>query len=68
MSAKPRNTELMTSGEVARLFNVSSKTVTRWAREGRLPFVRTLGGHRRFYRSTLEQLFEALRTTSQDQN
>lgn len=39
---------LMTPSEVARLFRVSPKTVTRWARAGRLTAIRTLGGHRRF--------------------
>ena len=36
------------AAEVARLLHVSPKTVTRWAKEGRLPHTRTLGGHRRF--------------------
>lgn len=40
--------KLLTTGEVARLFRVDPKTVTRWAKEGRLPFFRTPGGHRRF--------------------
>ena len=39
---------LMTPGEVAKLFHVNPKTVTRWAQDGRLSSVRTLGGHRRF--------------------
>ena len=39
---------LLTPGEVAHLFRVDPKTVTRWANEGRLPSIRTLGGHRRF--------------------
>lgn len=40
--------DLMTPGEVAALFRVTPKTVTRWAEAGKLPVVRTLGGHRRF--------------------
>lgn len=40
--------ELLTPGEVAALFRVDPKTVTRWAQDGRLSSVRTLGGHRRF--------------------
>lgn len=39
---------LLTPREVARLFRVDPKTVTRWAMDGRLPSVRTLGGHRRY--------------------
>ena len=39
---------LLTPGEVAALFRVDPKTVTRWSQEGRLPCIRTLGGHRRF--------------------
>ena len=40
--------QLLTPGEVAALFRVDPKTVTRWAQDGRLSSVRTLGGHRRF--------------------
>ncbi len=40
--------ELLTPGEVGRLFRVDPKTVTRWAKTGRLASVRTLGGHRRY--------------------
>lgn len=39
---------VMTSGEVAKLFNVDPKTVSRWARTGQLTFMETLGGQRRF--------------------
>lgn len=39
---------LLTPAEVAQLFRVSPKTVTRWARTGKLSAKRTLGGHRRF--------------------
>ena len=40
--------QLLTPGEVARLFRVDPKTVTRWAMEGKLTCIRTLGGHRRY--------------------
>jgi excisionase family DNA binding protein len=36
--------------EVAVLLSVSPKTVSRWAKEGKLPFMKTLGGHRRYPR------------------
>lgn len=42
------NNEYMKTAEVARLLHVSPKTVSRWAKEEKLPFVKTLGGHRRF--------------------
>jgi excisionase family DNA binding protein len=48
--------ELMTPAEVAALFRVDPKTVTRWAQAGKLQAVRTLGGHRRYLRSEVEQL------------
>jgi excisionase family DNA binding protein len=40
--------DYITSGEVARILRVSPKTVARWAKEGKLPHLVTLGGHRRF--------------------
>ncbi len=39
---------LLTPAEVARMFRVSPKTVTRWARSGKLTALKTMGGHRRF--------------------
>lgn len=46
--------------EVAELFHVSTKTVVRWASEGKLPHVLTLGGHRRFPRADIERVVEGL--------
>ena len=40
--------DLMTSAEVAAIFRVDPKTVARWAKEGKLTSIRTLGGHRRY--------------------
>ena len=42
---------LLTPAEVAKLFRVDPKTVTRWAKAGKLTAIRTLGGHRRYRRS-----------------
>ena len=42
---------LLTPAEVAALFRVDPKTVTRWAKAGRLTAIRTLGGHRRYRQS-----------------
>jgi excisionase family DNA binding protein len=49
-------TQFLTRSEVSRLLGVSPNTVTRWAREGRLPCQVTLGGHHRFERAVVEQL------------
>ena len=47
---------LLRPREVATLFDVSVKTVGRWARDGRLPYIRTVGGHRRFPVRTVQHL------------
>lgn len=39
---------LLTPAEVAALFRVDAKTVSRWANAGKITSVRTPGGHRRF--------------------
>lgn len=51
--------ELMTPGEVARMFGVDPKTVTRWADAGKLSALRTLGGHRRYRADEVVTLLEA---------
>lgn len=48
--------DLMTPAEVAALFRVDPKTVTRWADAGKVTAVRTLGGHRRYRRDEVENL------------
>lgn len=50
--------DLLTPGEVARLFGVDPKTVTRWASAGKLSPLRTLGGHRRYRSGEVYQLLE----------
>ncbi|MDQ1538350.1 MAG: hypothetical protein QOE58_2743 [Actinomycetota bacterium] len=47
---------LLTPAEVAVLFRVDPKTVTRWARAGKLTSLRTLGGHRRYRESEVRSL------------
>ena len=47
---------LMTPGEVAALFRVDPKTVTKWARAGKLSCIRTLGGHRRYKTADIRAL------------
>ncbi len=47
---------LLTPAEVAALFRVDPKTVTRWAKAGKLTSLRTLGGHRRYRESEVRLL------------
>ena len=57
MSATEEFERLMTPSEVAFLFRVDAKTVTRWATSGKLTSIRTLGGHRRYWESEVMSLF-----------
>lgn len=57
-TATDRESELLTPGEVARLFGVDPKTVARWADAGELSAVRTLGGHRRYRASEVYRLLD----------
>jgi len=50
--------------EVAELLSVSPKTVSRWAKEGKLPFLKTLGGHRRYPEAEIQKLVGVLRHTT----
>lgn len=50
----PRRRTWMTGAEVAAVLCVSPKTVSRWAKQGRLPCGRTLGGHRRYDPQAIE--------------
>ena len=52
--------EYLTPGEVARMLHVSPKTVARWATQQKLPYVKTLGGHRRFPADQIEALVRRL--------
>jgi excisionase family DNA binding protein len=51
---------LLTPGEVATLFRVDPKTVTRWASAGRIGSIRTPGGHRRFRESEVRSMLADL--------
>jgi len=62
--ALPETERLLTPAEVASMFRVDPKTVTRWARDGRLTAVRTLGGHRRYLESQVLALLRAARAAS----
>ena len=47
---------LLTPAEVASMFRVDPKTVTRWAKSGKLTSIRTLGGHRRYREAEVKEL------------
>ena len=49
---------LLAPAEVAARFRVTSRTVTRWANDGKLTAIRTLGGHRRFRETEVSRLVE----------
>jgi excisionase family DNA binding protein len=55
--APPR---FLTAGEVAELLHVSPKTIGRYSNEGKLPYVRTLGGHRRYNPDEVAKVIAAL--------
>ena len=52
------NDRLLTPAEVATLFRVDPKTVTRWAAADRIPSIRTPGGHRRFRTTEVHALLD----------
>jgi excisionase family DNA binding protein len=55
-TARDEPEELLTPSEVAAMFRVNPKTVTRWHRTGKVSAIRTLGGHRRFRASEIKRL------------
>jgi excisionase family DNA binding protein len=48
------------TSQVADILHVSPKTIARWAKDGRLPYQRTLGGHRRYPEQAIRQLAASL--------
>jgi excisionase family DNA binding protein len=60
MAEHQTNDALLTPAEVAALFRVNPKTVTRWARAGKITAIRTLGGHRRFRASEIRRCLEQM--------
>jgi excisionase family DNA binding protein len=59
--AAPELPRYLWTTQVAAILQVSPKTVSRWAKEGKLPFLRTLGGHRRYPAAEIRQLADQLR-------
>jgi len=51
---------LLTPGEVATMFRVDPKTVTWWAKTGRLTSIRTPGGHRRYRQAEVRALLAGI--------
>ena len=60
----PTEPRYLRTAQVAELLHVSPKTVSRWAQEGRLPYLRTLGGHRRYPDAEIRALLETLSESS----
>ena len=64
MNARQTESEtLLTPAEVAAMFRVDPKTVTRWAKAGKLSSIRTLGGHRRYRESEVKALLAGVLPT-----
>jgi excisionase family DNA binding protein len=53
---RPEAEPLLTPAEVAAMFRVDPKTVTRWAKAGKLTAILTLGGHRRYREAEVREL------------
>ncbi len=61
MTTRASDTEpLLTPSEVASMFRVDPKTVTRWAKAGKLTSIRTLGGHRRYREAEVRALLAGI--------
>jgi excisionase family DNA binding protein len=59
-NTQPKTDQYLLAADVARRLHVSPKTVARWAQEGKLPHVRTLGGHRRYEPGAIDELVRRL--------
>jgi len=60
----PDTEPLLTPAEVATMFRVDPKTVTRWAKAGKLTSIRTLGGHRRYREAEVRALLAGVPQTA----
>lgn len=68
MSARPTDSEpLLTPAEVASMFRVDPKTVTRWAKSGKLSSIRTLGGHRRYREEEVRRVLAGIPAPREEQ-
>jgi excisionase family DNA binding protein len=67
MSTRAPDTDpLLTPAEVATMFRVDPKTVTRWAKSGKLTSIRTLGGHRRYREIEVRELLAGIPSQRSD--
>jgi len=62
MKSPQEGEKLLTPAEVAAMFRVDPKTVTRWAKAGKLSSIRTLGGHRRYRAEEIQSLLNGSST------
>jgi excisionase family DNA binding protein len=60
-NATTEDPSYLRTAEVADILYASPKTVSRWAKEGKLPFLKTLGGHRRYPEAEIRELANQLR-------
>jgi excisionase family DNA binding protein len=58
--SRPEAEPLLTPAEVAQIFRVDPKTVTRWAKAGKITSIRTLGGHRRYREAEVRALLAGM--------
>lgn len=58
MTRGDEDDELLTPGQVADIFKVTPKTVTRWAQRGKIESVSTPGGHKRFRQSEVDRFLK----------
>jgi excisionase family DNA binding protein len=56
LAAIDTSDDYLRAGEAATILNVSPKTVSRWADQGRIAHIVTLGGHRRFSRAEIDRI------------
>ncbi len=56
----PTSPTWLKTSEAAQRLHVTPKTVARWAKEGMLPFQRTLGGHRRYSEAAIKEIAASL--------
>lgn len=49
---------LLTPGDAARILCINTRTLTNWAKEGRVRYQRTTGNHRRYYADSIRAAYE----------